>query len=409
MTYHPQQGVDTCIARIFNTYGPRMRRNDGRASVNFLNQALDGQAAHGLRRRLADALALLRRRSDPRPLPACDERRAPAGEPRQPRPRGDDARARADRDPRHGLDERDRLRGAADRRPAGPAPRHHARAPGARLGARDRPRGGPPPLAAGARPGAGRRPDVRRVGVIARRRADGAPRCDRAARARVALSCASASTTRRRRSTARSTRRSRCFKQLHVQEVRLNLYWGGPYGVATDAAGARDEPDRPGLRLGRSTTAPSTTQQQYGVHVLFSIYGTPSWANGGTATNVAPTKRDRPAQLRATPPRSATAARTSAPTGDPAGGQGVARLERAEQPDLPHAAVQARPRTAGRSRARPTTRRSATPSTTASTRRCARASVSPAASPRRAATTTRPARARPSRRSRSCARRRRRG
>ena len=43
MTYHTQQGVDTGIARIFNTYGPRMRRNDGRASVNFLNQALEGK------------------------------------------------------------------------------------------------------------------------------------------------------------------------------------------------------------------------------------------------------------------------------------------------------------------------------------------------------------------------------
>jgi dTDP-glucose 4,6-dehydratase len=43
MTYHTQQGVDTSIARIFNTYGPRMRRNDGRASVNFVNQALAGK------------------------------------------------------------------------------------------------------------------------------------------------------------------------------------------------------------------------------------------------------------------------------------------------------------------------------------------------------------------------------
>jgi dTDP-glucose 4,6-dehydratase len=43
MTYHAQQGLDTCIARIFNTYGPRMRRNDGRASVNFLNQAIAGK------------------------------------------------------------------------------------------------------------------------------------------------------------------------------------------------------------------------------------------------------------------------------------------------------------------------------------------------------------------------------
>jgi dTDP-glucose 4,6-dehydratase len=43
MTYHSQQGVDTCIARIFNTYGPRMRRMDGRASVQFLNQAIEGK------------------------------------------------------------------------------------------------------------------------------------------------------------------------------------------------------------------------------------------------------------------------------------------------------------------------------------------------------------------------------
>ena len=42
MAYHHQQGVDTCIARIFNTYGPRMRRNDGRASVTFIQQALAG-------------------------------------------------------------------------------------------------------------------------------------------------------------------------------------------------------------------------------------------------------------------------------------------------------------------------------------------------------------------------------
>jgi dTDP-glucose 4,6-dehydratase len=42
MAYHNQQGVNTCIARIFNTYGPRMRKNDGRASVTFLQQALEG-------------------------------------------------------------------------------------------------------------------------------------------------------------------------------------------------------------------------------------------------------------------------------------------------------------------------------------------------------------------------------
>jgi len=35
--------VDTHIVRIFNTYGPRMRRNDGRAIPNFLSQALHGK------------------------------------------------------------------------------------------------------------------------------------------------------------------------------------------------------------------------------------------------------------------------------------------------------------------------------------------------------------------------------
>jgi dTDP-glucose 4,6-dehydratase len=42
MAYHSQQGVDTAIVRIFNTYGPRMRPFDGRAIPNFMRQALEG-------------------------------------------------------------------------------------------------------------------------------------------------------------------------------------------------------------------------------------------------------------------------------------------------------------------------------------------------------------------------------
>jgi dTDP-glucose 4,6-dehydratase len=41
MAYHTQQGVDTCIARIFNVLGPRMRPNDGRAVPTFVRQALE--------------------------------------------------------------------------------------------------------------------------------------------------------------------------------------------------------------------------------------------------------------------------------------------------------------------------------------------------------------------------------
>lgn len=44
MAYHRHYGVDTHIVRIFNTYGPRMRLNDGRALPNFVYQALSGQA-----------------------------------------------------------------------------------------------------------------------------------------------------------------------------------------------------------------------------------------------------------------------------------------------------------------------------------------------------------------------------
>src|SRR6188474_1490185 len=43
MAYHSQQGVDTAIVRIFNTYGPRMRSHDGRAIPTFARQALEGK------------------------------------------------------------------------------------------------------------------------------------------------------------------------------------------------------------------------------------------------------------------------------------------------------------------------------------------------------------------------------
>ena len=43
MTYHRQFNVDTRIIRIFNTYGPRMRPNDGRVIPNFINQAMNNE------------------------------------------------------------------------------------------------------------------------------------------------------------------------------------------------------------------------------------------------------------------------------------------------------------------------------------------------------------------------------
>ncbi|MFH0956730.1 MAG: UDP-glucuronic acid decarboxylase family protein [Candidatus Aenigmatarchaeota archaeon] len=43
MAYHRKHGLDTKIVRIFNTYGPRMRKNDGRVVPAFINQALEGR------------------------------------------------------------------------------------------------------------------------------------------------------------------------------------------------------------------------------------------------------------------------------------------------------------------------------------------------------------------------------
>jgi dTDP-glucose 4,6-dehydratase len=43
MAYHTYHGVDTRIVRIFNTYGPRMRLNDGRVLPAFIGQALRGE------------------------------------------------------------------------------------------------------------------------------------------------------------------------------------------------------------------------------------------------------------------------------------------------------------------------------------------------------------------------------
>ena len=79
------------------------------------------------------------------------------------------------------------------------------------------------------------------------------------------------------------------LKQLHVQEIRLNLYWGGKYGVASRRPARATNPNDPAYdwSLYDRTVAYAT---QYGIHVLFSVYGTPSWANGGRGPNVAPTR-----------------------------------------------------------------------------------------------------------------------
>ena len=60
--YHRQNQVDIKVARIFNTYGPRMHPNDGRVVSNFIVPDSAWRFDHPVWRRLSDALVLLRRR-----------------------------------------------------------------------------------------------------------------------------------------------------------------------------------------------------------------------------------------------------------------------------------------------------------------------------------------------------------
>ena len=84
MAYHRQQGVDTAIVRIFNTYGPRMRPHDGRAIPTFLRQALQDRPITVFGDGSQTRSFCLRQRPDRGDHPARRVRRAPAGEHRQP-------------------------------------------------------------------------------------------------------------------------------------------------------------------------------------------------------------------------------------------------------------------------------------------------------------------------------------
>ncbi len=79
MAYHNDHGMETRIIRIFNTYGPRMRLNDGRVVPNFVHQILNGQpiTLYGdgeqtrsfcFVRDLVDAIVLVLNSDDPMPF-----------------------------------------------------------------------------------------------------------------------------------------------------------------------------------------------------------------------------------------------------------------------------------------------------------------------------------------------------
>jgi hypothetical protein len=79
------------------------------------------------------------------------------------------------------------------------------------------------------------------------------------------------------------------MKLLHVQEIRLNLYWGGRYGVASSRPSRATNPADPAYHWALYDRTVEDAAA-VGIHVLFSVYGTPSWANGGQGPNHAPTR-----------------------------------------------------------------------------------------------------------------------
>jgi Glycosyl hydrolase catalytic core len=79
------------------------------------------------------------------------------------------------------------------------------------------------------------------------------------------------------------------LKQLHVQEIRVTLYWGGEFGVARRKPAHPANPNDPAYDWTLYDRVVENAAR-VGIHVLFSIYGTPPWANGSLALNHAPTK-----------------------------------------------------------------------------------------------------------------------
>ena len=104
MAYHRYHGLDTKIVRIFNTYGPRMRVNDGRAVPAFISQALRNEDVTIFGDGTPDAQLLLHQRPGRRHHPADAVERERPGQHRQPA-RDDDRGDRRDDHPDDRLDE----------------------------------------------------------------------------------------------------------------------------------------------------------------------------------------------------------------------------------------------------------------------------------------------------------------
>jgi hypothetical protein len=83
----------------------------------------------------------------------------------------------------------------------------------------------------------------------------------------------------------------RTLAQLRTKVVRLNLHWGGRYGVAGEDPTVRPTDPNDGQYDWELYDRALLYAAQYKIQVVFSIVGTPDWANGNRGPRVAPTQR----------------------------------------------------------------------------------------------------------------------
>ncbi len=282
MAYHRQQGVDTAIVRIFNTYGPRMRPHDGRAIPTFVRQAMEQKPitvfGDGSQTRsfcyVDDLIRGLDARS-PRAASTCPSTSAT----RRSSPCSSSPR-RCSRSGAAAARSSSRRCPSTTPRSASPTSRAPSRSSAGSPMSRSRKDCGGcrPPRAPGC------------VGGSSRSRSRWLrSHCSPCRRRRRRASSSSASSTTRRSTTGTRTRSSRCCSS------------SAPRSSGSTSSGA----DRTASPTRRPTNPMNPNDpaydwsvydrtvlysQQFGIKPVFSIIGTPPWANRAAGVNVAPTR-----------------------------------------------------------------------------------------------------------------------
>ena len=333
MAYHRQQGVDTAIVRIFNTYGPRMRPTTGARSPTFMRQALDAKPltvfGDGSQTRsfcyvddLIRGLILLVESGEHMPVnignPASTRS---SSSPRPCSPRRD-RRARSCTKPCRSTIRRcgsptSRARGSSS---AGSPRSRSTRAFAARW------RRSPGPRACVGRPRRSPQP---------RSAAASSSLPPRAARIR----CASGSSTTGSSSTASPTSSSHSSPRTGARLLRVNLWWAGP-GIRVSTSRPR-RPADPNDRAYNWDTYDRTVRfaTVNGIEPVFSILGTPPWANRREGLERRSDGRSGPSSLRGRRAEALQRHLQERRRRHPSPREPLDGMERAEQPCFPQAAV----------------------------------------------------------------------